>query len=572
MTIENKLPSLDDLPDFIPEKSTNWENLTKISMATTEPEVALPYIEPLTTMAETEKTEKKVEAPPPVVSSGKDELKDVPFTLGSYKNLARVTRFKIEGEERPLFGRAMFPYNPYKPRPETPGSRIPIAIPTMSVAGLTSVVDAIQKMDFNTDAGAREWAEQTDNANVLNPVQDAFIPAMNRPGSTWEQIPRHGEKMLVGALARQEKHENAELKDSSALLYALSALNLGAPFQAPMWHSGFWVSFRPASEEAWVNFNELLVSDKIRIGRNASGLAFSNVNAFFTERALEFALAHVLDHNIRMNANTTRRDLLNTLRAPDIPLFLWGFLVANNPSGYPISRGCSAAVGSCTKVIHDIINLRILQVTDTSCFEEKHRAHMSKNYLGGVTEKEVQEYQSSMLVIQDREFTIMEEGATTIKVTLKVPSAEEYLSSGRRWFNSIVEMVNNILAKDATDNQREKVYQSYAKAGLLREYSHWIKDIQINSNKIVDLSSLENVLKEVTPHSKLRETLYKKISEFIEATTVSVIAVPNYACPACGQIQKEEVKDSRFTDCIPLDVAQAFFNLALLRVAEIIRR
>ena len=541
-------PTLDDLPDFTPPM---------------DPKEVADNV--------------KEEIPePPVLQEEKiavdNKVTEPVYTLGNYKNLERAANFRIEGVDRHVYGKGIFTYNPYKPREKQTDGKIPLAIPSISMTGLNSAVEAITSLNFGKDAGDRDWAAQMDQANDLNPVQDAFIGSMNREGSEWKQIPKCGEKMLVGALARRPDTHNTELKDSQALLYALSALNLGAPFQAPMWHSGFWVSFRPASEEAWVNFNEVLTADKIRIGRAASGLAFSNINAIFTERALEFALEHVIDHNIRLEATSARRDLFKKLRAADIPIFLWAFLVANNPGGYPISRGCSAAIGECTKVIDDTINLRILQVTDDSCFETRHRNHMAKNYPGGVTEKEVEEYQSSLTAIQEQEFLVMEESGSEVSITLKPPSAEEYMSSGRRWFTGIVEMVNSILAKETTDNKREEVYQKYVKSGVLREYSHWIKELRINSNSITDLTSLENVLKEISPHGKLRDSVYKKISDYIEKTTISVIAVPNYACPSCGHIQKEEKKDGRFTDCIPLDVAQAFFNLALLRVVEITRR
>ena len=89
-------------------------------------------------------------------------------------------------------------------------------------------------------------------------------------------------------------------------MYALNHLGLGVPAQVPLWNSGFWVSFRPCSEEAWVNFNDRLTMDKIIFGRNSSGLIFSNINALFKKRALEFAMEHLLTHNINFGADGSR--------------------------------------------------------------------------------------------------------------------------------------------------------------------------------------------------------------------------------------------------------------------------
>lgn len=517
----------------------------------------------------------KEEAPKPQVqqaNAGPRDAKEPTYTLGDYKNLAHATRFRIDGVERPLYGRAKFDFNPYKQRSDLDKTRTPFAVPSLGFAGVAHGTEAIQRLNFRSDAQARTWAETVDSSTALNCVNDAFMAAMNRQGSKWEQVPEHGGSKLVAAMATQPNHENKELKDSAALVYAMAALNLGTPVQSPMWHSGFWVSFRPASEDAWINFNDRISSDKIRIGRNSSGLSFSNINAIFTERALEFALDHMLDHNIRMEAGTSRRDIFKKLRSGDIPAFLWAFLMANYPSGYPISRACSAAIGNCTEVLHETLNLRILQVTDTSVLDEKQRNHMAKKYSNAVTEQEVEEYQSSLSTIQPREITILENSNLTLRATVVMPTAEDYILSGHRWFDGIVKMVDEILAKNATDRQREQTYQNYAKASVMREYSHWIKEIHLNSNVVKDLESLENLLTELTPHGDVRKKFYKTISDYIESSVMSVVGIPNYACPACGESQKTEKEGDRFVDCIPLDVAEAFFNLALLRMLEISSR
>lgn len=490
---------------------------------------------------------------------------------GVYKNLKRAVSFKINGEELPLYGKANFELNPYAPR-EASRSRIPITFPSIGTAGVAANAELINSLDFRRDQDARQWLENLDSGLALNILNDGLHKAMNREGSEWVQIPRFNDKPLIGAAAKTPAFENRELKESQALMYALSSLGLGVPFQTPLWHSGFWVNFRPAGEDAWINFHERLTSDKILIGRNSSGLAFSNVNAIFTERALEFALDHMIGHSIQLESTSVRRDIFKYLRAQDIPAFLWGFMVANYPSGYPINRSCTADIGKCSAEISELVNLRLLQVTDDSCLEDRHKAHMAKNYPNAVTEKEVKEYQESLVLTQPREFTLFENETINVGVKLAIPNAEDYMNSGRRWFDGITTMVNEILSKDVTDRQREQTYQKHAKASILREYSHWVKEIKLNSNVVVQESSLENMLIELTPQTDLRESFYKKINTYINDTTLSLIAIPNYSCPTCGKQQLENPENKRFVDSIPLDVSQAFFNLALLRTVEITNR
>ena len=293
MTTENQNP-----------EQTGINNLPTFEMP--EPAVEQPAT------AEPAPTEEPKKEDPPT----KEEA-----ATGIYKNLKRAVSFKINGEELPLYGKANFELNPYTPR-DASRSRIPITFPSIGTVGVAANAELINSLDFRRDQDARQWLENLDSGLALNILNDELHKSMNRPGSNWVQIPRFNDKPLIGAAAKTPAFENRELKESQALMYALSSLGLGVPFQTPLWHSGFWVNFRPAGEDVWINFHERLTSDKILIGRNSSGLAFSNVNAIFTERALEFALDHMIGHSIQLESTSIRRDIFKYLHTQDIPTFL----------------------------------------------------------------------------------------------------------------------------------------------------------------------------------------------------------------------------------------------------------
>lgn len=551
-------PTPQDNPENTTSETPGLEDFLHREIELPAPEAPKPEKQ-----AEAPKEEVKTEAPASTEASEKEGFE-------SYKRLSRFTKINYGGKVLDIFGQALFTVNPYKPRDSLAKNRVPLAFPTLTAAGVNSYTSDLISKDYDRDAQARQWGSTLESSMAFVNTDDALIRALNRPGSEWGQSVLHGNRHLIASTAKMPAYTGRELKDSQAVLYAMSSLNLGAPVQKPMWQSGFWVTFRPASEESWVNFNERLASDKIRFGRHASGLIFSNLNTIFVERALEFAADHMVETNIRFEGVSMRDSILDLLLEPDISSFLWGFLCANYPSGYPISRSCTADVKECSNVIEDMVNLSILQVTDSSAIDERGRAHMSKSHNASVTVKEVQEYQSSLLLNTPRTIEIFKSESIEQKAIFKIPTARERIAAGRRWIDGIIDMANKIVAKDATDRQREQLYTEYAKSSILREYSHFISELEINTNVIRDQQTLENVLTETTPHEEMRRAIYEKVRDYIEDSTISMIAIPNYHCPVCeGPQDKEADKRKRFVNCIPLDVLQAFFSLAMLRITEI---
>lgn len=499
------------------------------------------------------------------------QVKEEDDIFGNYKKLSRATKLKIGDVERPVFGAAKWTFSPYKTREDNPTGRIPIGFPSLGHVGVALNTERIKALDFRRDASAHRWATNVDNGIGLVCQDDGLFQALNREGGSWTQTPEHNGQRLTIGLARAKNHQNATLKESDALMYALNHLGLGVPAQVPLWNSGFWVSFRPCSEEAWVNFNDRLTMDKIIFGRNSSGLIFSNINALFKKRALEFAMEHLLTHNINFGADGSRDDILSLLKEPDVNHFLWGFLTACHPNGYPINRGCSANIGTCKEEISDLIFLQWLQLTDFDNLTVDQKNHMAKRQQGSVTIAEIKAYQNSLRAAQEREVVVLENSEIKLSLRLGVPTAKETIDAGDKWISGIISMVDAVLAKDATDQEREKTYNAHGRSTVMREYAHYVKSVMLNTNAVEDQNSLDMLLSEISPRADLRKAYFSEISKYIENSVVSVIGIPNYACPSCEKIQHES-DNPLLTDTIPLDVCQTFFNLALLRFYEIVNR
>lgn len=492
---------------------------------------------------------------------------------GDYRRFRMAARMKLDGVDRHLFGQAAFYKDPVRGR-DKEDKRPEIDFPSTSMAKLSAVSEDLLAINFERDSKALGWAECLDSGASLGTANDAYISAMAAENANFTQVPEYNGKKLVMGVTKMRRAEGQELTSNNAVMYAMGALGLGLPVSTPLWSSGWWVTFRPAGDDEWVAFNNRLSSLTALSARRVSGLIMSNINAVFLEAALDFAISHIYATNIQFESTPSsgRQNYLRLLRDPDINTFLLAFLAACNSSGYPIARSCTSKIKECMEKVSDTVDLQLLLVANTARLEERHLAHMSRNGPGQVTEVQIKEYQDSLLPSQERTVQVVQNEMAEISAVLRVPTAEERVLAGNRWVNSITEMVNRVLSQDATTRQRDETFYQYTKASILREYSHWIKELHVNGATIVNLESIENTLSQVTAHGTLRDTLYKVIGEYIEDSSIGIAALPNYNCPSCSQAQKEIRPEDHFRESIALDVVQTFFSLARLRLVDVMSR
>lgn len=473
-------------------------------------------------------------------------------------------------KEGPSFGHAFYDRSPYlKTTEKSPEFRLnfPTATASHISKNVQQTIAALQNIDEETV----DWFQGVDDAAKFVTTNDHGVRSMTNKDARFIQSPEYNGRKLVPGNFRRQKKENQQLSTREAVFYTMDALGVGVPSTTPLWSSGWWVSFRPATEDEWVALEDSISSDKSVGLRAVNGLAMSNSSVLTQETILRFAINHIVSTNIRFDTDATP-NYLKLLLAPDIDGFLNGFLNACYPNGYPISRKCTAKINECFASQEDNVSFSRLLVADTDRCEERHIAFMARSAEGQVTEKEVLEYQASLPSNQSAAFTIVENENVSFKAHLKVPTAEELINSGLRWNAMLVDLVRNIMGERADDNSRVRLFERQARATKLREYSHWIKEVVLDSNVVPATEAIEKTLEVTSSSDTARNALYSCIDDFMENSRLAIVALPNYVCPSCHGVQSVNPETNEPTNCIPLNVLTTFFHLARLRVLEVMNR
>lgn len=432
-------------------------------------------------------------------------------------------------------------------------------------------LEKIPNVNLLDSKQVREWASDVTEGLDLNTYGEAFVPTLEDESAEFRHKFEHGGVNMMGATPRLKVAENQNLKGERAIIRLIGHLGLGTLYQAPMWHSGLWVTFKPPTETEIVELNRVLMANKISLGRATYGLAFSNVTAYTVDTLMEFAIRHVYDISAKAE-DITIDNLRDHLSCQDIPSFLWGFICTMYPKGYRYRRACIADPHKCNHVVEETLNVTKLQWVNTATLTDWQKTFMSGRQSKTKELSSIARYKEELKRIQKSKVVIAKDNGVGISITLKTPSVSEYVEAGHRWIGDIVETVERALASDASMKERNDVIIRYGQASAMHQYSHWVESIEYETNMVDDKETIENTLDILSSDDEIRVRFTDAVTDYINKSMMSVVGIPVFDCPACGVTHEGHATLPQYKNIIPLDMVQLFFALHTQRVSRMTTR
>lgn len=443
-----------------------------------------------------------------------------------------------------------------------------IALPTDYGSNIKDSLSKLPNINLTDTPEAREWVRTLNEGLEYVPMQEMFKDAVENKDAEFTQKPEYNGKPLVPASPKFEKMENNVLKGEKAVIRVLQTLGLGNLFQVPLWHSGIWITIKPPTEAEIIELNRQLINDKIQFGRYTYGLAFANTTAYTTERLVDFVLDHVYNTTIKTDT-LTADDLKKLINSQDIPIMLWGIIATIYSNGYKYQRACISNPEECNHVLEETINVTKLLWTNLKNTTDYQKDHMSYRQARSRSLEQIQRYKDDLSHIHKSRVKI--DNNKEIYITIKSPTIYEYINSGHAWISSIVDTVEKTINSDTSTDEKETLITRYAQASRLRQYSHWIESIEIETNISSDQETTDELLNVMSSDDQLFASIMNKIKDYINNSVMAIVGIPSYNCPNCS---KEQIIDvyPQFTKIIPLDVQQVFFALFTQRLIKLTDR
>lgn len=435
---------------------------------------------------------------------------------------------------------------------------IGISFPSERADRIEKALLAMPNVDNTSTPQGIEWVSRIQAARYTVPYKGWFTDTVDREGSDWKQYIASEKGPLAPGGLKYNDPINTKLTGERAILRVKALTGLGRVVSIPLWHSGFWISFKAPNESTLLELHARISEEKIRLGRLTYGLAFANNSVIYSGWLIDCAMAHIYETSLRTDINVDLRDLISVL---DLPTLIWGLANSIWPTGFPYARSVISKDGNTTKVIKERMNIGKMFWPDNSEFTQWQIAHMSQRYNNSMTVESLERYRNEFTRGKGRIINLSD----NINISLKVPNLNEYLLSGQKWVNNIVSMCDNLFTKTDDPVAREEYIMDQSKASNMRQFSHFVENMDADGSLIEDTDSLDGVIDAVSASDEIRNNYFKGIKKFIEDSTVAVIAIV--------VTEDGEVSDlPRFPHLLPIDVMSVFFILLVQKVSQIQRR
>lgn len=444
-----------------------------------------------------------------------------------------------------------------------------IDLPTALDKHVSAAIEGAANVDLTDSAESRKWANAVNEGMRLNTFGEVFDETLSAPNAEFRQSYEFNGKRIGSSTPRFDDTDKRPMVGERGVLHVLSKLGLADVYQVELPNSGAWVTFKSPSDTEIVNFHRTLVADKIQLGRYSYGLMFSNVTAFSVERIFQFALEHVYNTTVS-SSDLADKNLGDVLRVQDLPSFLLGFANTIYPKGFQYRRACINDPDKCNHVAEGRIHLDKLQVINHRPLTDWMKTHLAVRRPNSKSLADIIRYQSELIQTQPWRAEI--EGAPGMFMTFKSPTINEYIDAGHVWIGSIVEMVDKVLGSNQNETERNNLITSHGQATTMRQYVHWVESIEVGDKVIDDRETIEKTLDRLSVDDTIRVSFIKKVVDYINSSTLAVVALPGYDCPKCKLSQDVDVPYKGFNNVVPVDVIQLFFGLITQRILRISER
>ncbi|WP_087659695.1 hypothetical protein [Caballeronia terrestris] len=210
------------------------------------------------------------------------------------------------------------------------------------------------------------------------------------------------------------------------------------------------------------------MNEKIVLERTTNGLAFANTSSYLTGWVLDFAMEYVYDTSLQEKDPVRIKAMIET---PDLPILFWGLACAIWPRGFQYARPYIDPVTNEEKILREKLAVGKLLWVDNKALTQWQVAHMAHRGSGMMSADNVKRYKREFTIGQPRRVQLSDH----ISVTLKVPSANEYVLAGHKWIGEITRVVNDALQLPPEDQRRANHIVQRGKATNMRQYIHWVR-------------------------------------------------------------------------------------------------
>lgn len=414
-----------------------------------------------------------------------------------------------------------------------------------------------------------------------------------------------GENELV---TRSLKHKDQKLTQARGLAALKSLLNLGEITQVPLWHSGFWVTLNTPTIKDMISLDLELTNSQVELGRQTTGLIYSNYNVIFNKIIINFIKRMIIDTSIELDTND---DILDYINVQDLYPLVNGLISAMYPSGIKYVQRCANTFetqedidklkekleedvrkgvkntidlskielhSKCDYTVQGKLDAKKLLWVNRKILDKTMLEHMSNRRPNSVTKTQVAEYVKSLktkLNFDNVRTLRSDENDIDIKFIITPPSLNKYIREGELWVEEVITAAQELYTDSDTDADKNIKIETIVNTMSLGLYGSYVNEIKIEKDGRtveIDGDDLKTALAICSEDNKIYYQFEQTIKSVLEESVIAIVGMPTFVCPNCLKdiTGDKKLNNSWFKEIIPLNMLVPFFHLNQLRCSNTI--
>lgn len=419
---------------------------------------------------------------------------------------------------------------------------------------------------------------------------NTFADRLNQNPDAWVNELRYGEKVL-GTRPIGVTYKPGSVSGATAVAKFTSAIGVGDVVQQPLWHSGFWVTIKPATQTELVNLERAIATNEIQAGRETNTLVYSNYSVIINRILVDFILGHITDVTIKLSGDD---NLLDFISVHDLQPLVLGIITSMHPNGFEYIRPCiNASVlvdenqnevtpeqieagtvkvkAKCSHFATGRLDPKKLMKLNRLLISNTMREHMSKRMPQSTTPSECAHYRSLIRDMDDKVLEFNASNGVKVIFTLCIPTLRRYIDIGEEWMMRLIGLGEELFSKTDTAVTKNAKINEIVAVNSLGLYNSFVKKLSIDGEIVSDETTVNEILEMFTNDIVLFDSVMDAIKDYISLSPIALPAIANYNCTVCTGDQNPDMAKTPFKELIPLNLIESFFDLSALRMQKVRR-
>lgn len=394
-----------------------------------------------------------------------------------------------------------------------------------------------------------EWFGILENGAWTQSAFDQYLNSLSREGSNWRQFCETQAGRLKMTPVVNAK-SSGTLTGNAAISHFNSSARVGKQIRVPLYHSGFWVTIKTPTTIEQAEMLDQLRNVRVNAGTQTFGRVFNHYTVIANQIAAELAYESIIATSLDVDLRDIRRFVV----LHDLPILIWGLAASIWPNGFEYERAKMGDPSKPENIVAQRIKVENAQWTDLTELNEWQLAHMAKKQTRSMKIDQLETYRNHFKNQGMREVVIQEETEEFSKIvaTIRVPYADDYIVSGNRWINDILNMYMSVADRPGGNKARDEYVMSRMNMTEMRAYSHWVYSLSTRDGLVTDPDTILKILDNLSGRGELRTNMIKNIFKYIDDTTISIIGVTTD--------DSAEPTLPRFPYIIPIEPVHTFFT------------